>query len=142
MKGALIAAALVCTALIALSVLPSLTNDRPPYSLSVIDIADTKEERTQGLSNREVPEDYGMLFVFETEGTYGFWMKDTLAPLDVIWLSGNGTILGLEENLGPDTYPEIFYSPVPVRYVLEVRGGTSAARGWVVGTTLSLPLPE
>lgn len=116
----------------------------PPvsYSLSRIDIADTEAERTAGLSGREVPEDYGMLFVFETEGSYGFWMKDTLAPLDVIWLSNDGIVLGIEHAAAPETYPTVFYPPSPVRYVLEARGGTAKRKDWGPGTRLSLPIPE
>lgn len=52
-----------------------------------IEIADTFASRQQGLMNRpSLPQDAGMLFVFDTPGSYGFWMKNTLIPLDIIWM--------------------------------------------------------
>ncbi|MGB4076189.1 MAG: DUF192 domain-containing protein [Minisyncoccia bacterium] len=119
---------------------PSFSNPPTPFSLTEVDVADTSEERALGLSGREVPEDYGMLFIFETEGSYGFWMKETLVPLDVIWLTSEGAILGILKDAAPPSYPTVFYPPSPVRYVLEVRGGTAEARGWATSTVLSLPL--
>ncbi|MCI0597492.1 DUF192 domain-containing protein [Candidatus Parcubacteria bacterium] len=111
------------------------------YSLTTIELADTTEKRVQGLSGREdVPEDYGMLFVFDTKGEYEFWMKDMLVSIDLIWLSDDGTIVGVEDSVFPETYPKLFAPPEPVRYVLETRAGLARAKGWEVGATLSLPL--
>lgn len=112
-----------------------------PYALSHIEVADDAVERERGLSGREVPEDFGMLFIFPEPGRYAFWMKDMLVPIDILWLSEDGTILGIEEQVSPESYPEAFIPPVPVRVVLEVRAGTSALRGWEVGDTLVLPIP-
>lgn len=115
--------------------------NHPSYSLAHIEIADTPFAREQGLSGRtEISEDYGMLFIFPEKGDYGFWMKDMKVPIDVFWIADDGTIVGIEHELSPDTYPEAVYPPLPVRYVLETKAGTGAARGWVVGTTLALPL--
>lgn len=112
-----------------------------PYVLSTIEIADTPSAREQGLSGRsEVPEGYGMLFIFPQEGNYGFWMKDMKVSIDIIWLSDTGSIVGVEHTVSPASYPLVFYPPVPVRHVLEVRAGTAQERGWEVGTTLALPL--
>lgn len=135
---ALSVAALAAVALAALSFFPG-TSDAP-YALSNIEIAATEEARSAGLSGKEVPEEYGMLFVFEREGLYGFWMKDTLVPLDVVWLSERGEVLGIIHDAAPDSYPLAFYPPSPVRYVLEVRGGTAKEKGWATSTVLSLPL--
>jgi uncharacterized membrane protein (UPF0127 family) len=55
--------------------------------LLFIEIADTPEERQLGLMNRIfIPELSGMLFVFQQPGQYNFWMKNTLIPLDMIWI--------------------------------------------------------
>lgn len=104
-----------------------------------VEIADTPEARAQGLSDRAIiPEGYGMLFVFETEGNYGFWMKDMFVSIDVIWLSPEGTILGIERNLAPETYPQVFYPPEPIRYVLETAVGEAERQGWEVGSSVTI----
>ena len=107
-----------------------------------IEIVDTPASEAQGLSGRvNVPHDYGMLFVFPDDEAYGFWMKDMLVPLDMIWLSDKGEIVGIEDSVTPESYPHVFYPPEPVRYVLETRAGEARAQGWTVGTPLGLPVP-
>lgn len=104
-----------------------------------IEIADTPEKRTQGLSGRaDVPDDYGMLFVFDIEGRSGFWMKDMRVPIDIIWIATDGTIVHIEHSLSPDTYPEIFTPSIPARYVLETRAGYAQDHHWNHGTMLDL----
>lgn len=104
------------------------------------EIVDTPEARERGLSGRErIPDGYGMLFVFPEKDTYGFWMKDMLVSIDIIWLSDNGTVLGIERSVSPATYPTVFYPPEPVRYVLEVGAGYARERSWEVGSVIDLP---
>ncbi len=106
------------------------------------EIATTTTELERGLSGRKViPNNYAMLFVFQQAGRYGFWMKNMLTPIDILWLSDNGTIIGIDNSVQPNTYPHIFYPPVSVRYVLETRPGFSAGRSWRVGSVIALPLP-
>lgn len=106
------------------------------------EIATTTVAKERGLSGRKViPNNYSMLFVFQQADKYGFWMKDMLAPIDIVWLSDNGTIIGIDSSVQPDTYPRIFYPPAPVRYVLETRSGFSATRSWHVGSIVTLPPP-
>jgi uncharacterized membrane protein (UPF0127 family) len=106
------------------------------------EIVDTEAEQALGLGNRaSIPDNYGMLFVFKDKQRYGFWMKDMLAPIDITWLSDNGTILLIDHSVSPDTYPRAFYPPVPVRYVLETRAGYAADHAWSVGTQVPLPAP-
>jgi|CXWL01.1.fsa_nt_gi uncharacterized membrane protein (UPF0127 family) len=117
----------------------TLDNLHPPIAFEVVT---TQEAREKGLGGRtEIPHNYGMLFVFPSAERYGFWMKDMRTPIDIVWLSDNGTILGIEENISPETYPKPFHPPTPVRYVLEMRAGEAAQKGWSVGARIDLPLP-
>ncbi len=106
------------------------------YNLE-LEIADTESERARGLSGRAaLGENEGMLFIFDEPEMPGFWMKDMHFPIDIIWLDENRQIVGLHENIAPDTYPAIFYPPRlveagpprPIKYVLEVNAGWVAAR--------------
>lgn len=90
------------------------------------EIANTKEKRELGLSGRrDLLADRGMLFVFDKPGVYGFWMKGMNFPIDIIWLDANHEITGKIENVPPDSFPEIFYSPQNTLYVLELRNNRS-----------------
>lgn len=90
-----------------------------------VEIQDTDSERNKGLSGRSsLAEGRGMLFVFEGDGIYSFWMKDMLFPIDIIWISSNGNIVDINENVAPDTYPKTFSSQSPARYVLELPANT------------------
>jgi len=105
------------------------------------EIADTPQKQTKGLSGRSsIPDHYGMLFVFDPPRAQGFWMKDMLVSIDIIWLSDTGEILGIEHSVSPETYPNVFNSPSPVSYVLETRAGYAKARGWNVGDSILLPI--
>lgn len=106
------------------------------------EIADTPAKQEQGLSNRaSIPDNYAMLFVFRQPARVGFWMKDMLVPIDMIWLSDNGTIVLVDHSVDPSTYPHAFYPPVPVPYVLETRAGYANDHGWDVGKKVALPAP-
>ncbi len=103
------------------------------------ELADTTEERQEGLMNREsLDNDTGMLFVFESPITVSFWMKDTLIPLDIIFINATGYVVNIEEA---DPEPGIndalltrYPSNGPVLYVLEINQGISAAEGIVPGS--------
>lgn len=118
---------------------PTTNGQEGPFRFEIVS---TPAAREQGLSGRrEVPEDYGMLFIFPTAAAYGFWMKDMHVSIDIIWLADDGRILSIEEAVSPDTYPQSFHPPQPVRYVLETRAGEAQRQGWDVGTRIELPLP-
>ncbi len=109
-------------------------------SLFSFEIASTSEQRARGLSGRDsIPNDYGMLFVFSHPDLYGFWMKDMKVAIDIIYLDESGTIIGIEPNISPETYPAVFYPPTPVSYVLETRAGEATRQSWRLGSTISLP---
>lgn len=89
-----------------------------------VEIADSPLEQVSGLSNRDnLPENRGMLFVFDKEDLYPFWMKDMRFAIDIIWIDGNGAVIGIEYNIEPATFPNSFMPPRPVKYVLEVNAG-------------------
>ena len=106
-----------------------------------VEVADTPAAREQGLSGRaSLPEGRGMLFVFDTPGNHGFWMKDMNFSLDIIFADASGTIVTVYQNLSPDSYrktpPDIFYPTAPAKYVLEIPAGFAAAHGIGVGQQL------
>ncbi len=69
-----------------------------------LEIADTVALRTKGLMYREQMDvNKGMLFVFEKENIYPFWMKNTYIPLDIIWLNKNKEVVFIGEDVKPCT---------------------------------------
>jgi hypothetical protein len=93
-------------------------------SLSV-ELARTAEEKVKGLSGRNaLPENQGMLFVFDKPDFYSFWMKDMHFPIDIIWLNVEGRVIDLTLNASPDSFPKIFQPQIPAHYVLEVNAGS------------------
>ncbi len=104
-----------------------------------IQLALTEVQREKGLGGRtSVPKNSGMLFVFPQDGEYGFWMKDTLVPLDIFWLNDAGKVVYMVENVATSTYPGAFYPSVPARYVLETAAGFGQQHGIATGTALLL----
>lgn len=88
-------------------------------------VADTKEERSKGLSGRAgLDARQGMLFVFPENDQHGIWMKDMKFPIDIIWISENLRIVDIKRDASPDSYPESFTNVRPARYVLELSAGS------------------
>ncbi len=99
-----------------------------------VEIRDTPQERGQGLSGKtSLPDGEGMLFIFEKADGHGFWMKDMNFSIDIIWIDANRKIVGIEENVSPSTYPEIFYPQTDILYVLEVPAGFAKRQNIEVG---------
>lgn len=101
-----------------------------------VTLADTPEKRARGLMYRTflAPQE-GMLFVFDREDIYPFWMKDTLISLDMIWISKDQKIV----DIATETLPMSTRSIIPTakaRYVLEVTAGTTKRLGMKVGDKL------
>jgi uncharacterized protein len=98
------------------------------------EVAHTNEERSRGLSGRtSLPDGQGMWFVFDTDGLWGFWMKDTLIPLDMLWVAEDGTIVTIAHNVAPGSFPRAYKPTRPARYVLELPGGYAAKQGIAEG---------
>jgi uncharacterized membrane protein (UPF0127 family) len=101
-----------------------------------VEIARTGAERARGLMHRtRLAPEAGMLFLFDETAVHEFWMKDTLIPLDMIFISEDGRIVGIVESAEPLTETERSVGK-PSRYVLEVNGGWAAAHGVRVGDRL------
>ncbi|OGM90161.1 hypothetical protein A3J77_00705 [Candidatus Wolfebacteria bacterium RBG_13_41_7] len=84
---------------------------------------------------KNLDENGGMLFIFSNEGKHAFWMKNTLIPLDIIWINTSKEIVHIAENVQPC---EAFYCPSvspekSAKYVLEINGGKAKKAGLKIG---------
>jgi len=95
-----------------------------------IDLATTPAEQQQGLSGRDsMAPDHGMLFIFQSEDYWSFWMFEMKFPLDMIWFNSGRQAVFFERNLPPcgPTVCQVFTPPGKAMYVLEVNAGFIAA---------------
>ena len=104
-----------------------------------VEVADTVEKRSLGLGKRSGLENgWGMLFVFEKSKQHGFWMKDMLFPLDIIWLD-NHRIVHILRNVQPaksGIIPLVMTPPVSGNFVLEIDSGRADELKLQVGQRL------
>ncbi|HEU4876280.1 MAG TPA: DUF192 domain-containing protein [Sphingomicrobium sp.] len=103
----------------------------------IVEVARTEAQQAQGLMNRQtLAPDRGMIFPYATPTMAAFWMKNTLIPLDMIFIRADGTIARIEANTVP-----LSLDPVPagepVGAVLELAGGRSAELGIAAGDKVS-----
>jgi len=104
-----------------------------------VEIAKTSEEKAQGLSNRSsLPENQGMLFVYGQSAQVSFWMKETLIPLDFVWIN-EGQVVELTANVQPKDYqpPKTLKPQAQVDTVLEINAGMIEKLGIKVGDQVS-----
>jgi uncharacterized membrane protein (UPF0127 family) len=103
-----------------------------------VELAVTLEQRTIGLMGREHLSDReGTLFIHDVESITRFWMKGMLIPLDMVWIDADGIVAGVAANVLPapeGTIPEIYSSPRPVLYVLEINAGLAEKVGISAGS--------
>ena len=98
-----------------------------------IELAITPDQQTQGLMFRtEMAENTGMLFLFNVEVVLSFWMKNTLIPLDMLFLGPDGKIVHIHENAQPQDLTPIS-SQVPAKAVLELNAGAASKMGIQIG---------
>lgn len=103
-------------------------------------IADTLSSRIKGLSGTPfLPPSVVKLFAFGAPGNHSVWMKNMNYPLDILWAAEDGTVVHIEENIAPETYPEGFSSPVPAWYIIEANAGFVASSTIVLGDKVVLP---
>jgi hypothetical protein len=106
----------------------------------IVEVADDPAERSQGLMNREtMATNAGMLFLYDHPQRVAFWMENTLIPLDMLFLSEDGTVQHIHENAIP-----LDRTAIPggdeILAVLEVNGGMSKMLGITVGSQLRHPM--
>jgi uncharacterized protein len=88
-----------------------------------IEIADDEQERMRGLMDRlNLPDNAGMLFIFQDEDLRSFWMKNTFISLDIIYINSNKEIVSIQKYAQPQTTSSL-PSEKPAKYVLEVNAG-------------------
>lgn len=88
-----------------------------------VEVAQTDEDRLQGLMNRDqLPEDQGMLFVFTTPRILSFWMRNTFIPLDIAFINEKGIIVDIQ-TMQPIDESKHYISTAPALYALEVNAG-------------------
>jgi hypothetical protein len=107
-----------------------------------VEIAETPYKRTIGLMFRkELDKDSGMLFVFDKEGIYSFWMKNTFIPLDIIWIDKDGKAVFISENTQPcKMFDCSSIKPSEnAKYVLEINAGLVKEIGLNIGDRVVLP---
>lgn len=108
------------------------------YCFSV-ELAKTQEEITRGLMLRkDLEQDRGMLFIFKEEGEHAFWMKNTLIPLDIIWINQDKEVVFIKKDFQPcaEDNCESVKSDKKAKYVLEVIAGTIDRIGLKTGDKL------
>jgi uncharacterized protein len=113
----------------------------PSGAVYAVEVARTPDEQAQGLMFREsLAERAGMIFLFTDSAPHQFWMKNTMIPLDIIWLDDSGRVLFVSANTPPcraDPCPN--YGPVvPAPVVLELAGGMAAKEKVTVGSQIRL----
>lgn len=107
------------------------------------EVADTPEARELGLSGRKgIALTKGMLFVFPNSSRYGFWMKDMLFPIDMVWVNKDGIVVHTVENAKPDDYPAKYVNSADALYVLELGAGQAQANGIYLGVELPISIKK
>ncbi|MBT2132581.1 DUF192 domain-containing protein [Aliiroseovarius lamellibrachiae] len=104
-----------------------------------VEVAQTHRDRAKGLMGRtEMPLGQGMLFVYPFAHEPAFWMKNTLIPLDMLFLTTDGRVAFIHKNAQPGDLTPVSGGK-GVRYVLELNGGLAEKIGITVGSQLKSP---
>ena len=104
-----------------------------------VELAQTFEQRAQGLMfRRSLPWDAGMLFLYQRAGRASMWMRNTLIPLDMLFIERDGRIAHIAQRTVPLSLTPI-ESPGPVVAVLELNAGTTHRLGIEVGDRVLHP---
>ncbi len=114
----------------------------PAKTTVEVEVADTPESHAQGLMSRtQLPENAGMLFIFESTGRWSFWMKNTLIPLSVAFIDERWEIVDIVDMAvaaDPQNGPFALYNAAkPYRYALEVNLGFFRSKGLTVGAKVT-----
>jgi uncharacterized membrane protein (UPF0127 family) len=103
-----------------------------------LEIAADEYTRERGLMERDsMPADHGMIFVFSSDTTEGFWMKNTHIPLDILFVDAGGKVVSVHTMKPFDMHTT--ESDGTYRYAIELNAGAAADAGVKAGDTLSIP---
>lgn len=106
-----------------------------------VSVAKTWPERIKGLSGTPyLPDNLVKLFIFDTPAFHSIWMKDMQYEIDIIWVDIENKINHIEENVTPDSYPNLFVPEYPALYVIETVAGFVEKNKISIGDTVILPL--
>lgn len=107
----------------------------------LLEIVNDDKGRQLGLSNRQsLPQDHGMLFLFERSDNYSFWMKDMHFPIDIIYIN-NDTVVHVFENVPPPKSKRnlpVYTPDSPSDKVLEINAGLSKKFDITKGTKVKI----
>jgi uncharacterized membrane protein (UPF0127 family) len=116
----------------------------PGGRVIAVEIADTPERVTYGYMFRtEVRDDEGMIFVFANSDVHAFWMKNTLVPLDILWMDDQFNVVYVQNATPPcksDPCPS-YGSLRKASYVLELKSGVARREGVKAGSRLGVDFP-
>ncbi|WP_247232418.1 DUF192 domain-containing protein [Telluribacter sp. SYSU D00476] len=102
-----------------------------------VEVAENEAERNQGLMYRSyMPDSVGMLFIFEQSEPQSFWMKNTIIPLDILYVNENKEIVYIHKNTTPYSEQSL-PSYENAQYVVEVNAGFTDRYGIKVGDSIS-----
>ncbi|MBK0329411.1 DUF192 domain-containing protein [Rhodobacteraceae bacterium F11138] len=105
----------------------------------IVEVADSPGERSRGLMFRKsLPRGTGMLFVYEQPQRASFWMKNTLIPLDMLFVDRSGTVTRVHHNAVPGDLTAI-EGGADVFAVLEINGGLAESYGIIAGSQMRHP---
>ena len=136
---------LICAATLAISPTPSaqpLIVLRAPLATLSLEVADTPAKQERGLMYRtNLPAHTGMIFIFGRDDVVEFWMKNTLIPLDMVFVSADGHVRSVSADV-PATTPKTPDDRIPrvlgqAMYVIELPAGEAAVDGIRIGAKLS-----
>ena len=138
-------AALICWAVVTTSAVAGCQENRVELrgewgaAQFTVEVADTAMERSVGLMNRpSMSASAGMIFIYEQPQRVGFWMRNTLIPLDMLFLSEDGVVQKIHENAIP-LDETLIPGGDDIQYVLEINGGMAKTLGITVGSELRHP---
>jgi uncharacterized membrane protein (UPF0127 family) len=105
----------------------------PATTAITVEVADDDHDRQRGLMFRtHMGDDHGMIFRFQEKTNHSFWMHNTCIPLDMLYIDGDGLVVGIEENT-PTLSDDTFEVGCESLYVLEVNAGWTRAHGVKAG---------
>ena len=121
----IVIAILIILLLVALVALVALVRYEK-FTQLTLELADTPEKRDRGLMFRKhIPANHGMLFVYPVKNIHKMWMKNTYIPLDLLYLSDDFKIIGIERDLQPHSL-QLRGLDIPTKFIIEV-GASNAS---------------